>query len=134
MRRLRLTALAVMIATAGPAAALPPIGQNEAIVKQLVEARGADRIRKACEHKVSPRIVTAFSKARALKAEARRMGYSEAEISTFLDSKDERRKIYARAETWLAARGVTKDPETACAAGIAEIRNGSLAGSLLKER
>lgn len=109
MRRFWVAA-ALVAAGMGPAAALPPLAQNEVIIRQLVEARGADRIRKMCGHKIAPRMIVAFSKARALKAEAIRAGYAEAEIQSFLDDKDAKKAVYARAETWLSSRGVLAVP------------------------
>jgi hypothetical protein len=79
---------------AGPAAALPPLSQERHINESLVQARVADMLRRGCPS-LDARIIRAFGEARKLKRYALDQGYSEAQIDAFLDSRDERRRIYA---------------------------------------
>ena len=133
MKRLILP-LVLAAAFASPAAALEPLAAERHINDSLISARVADRIRKTCPS-IDGRVIYAFSQARALKSYARAKGYSEAQIDAFLDSKDERARIYAVAETYLAQQGATKkDPESFCAVGRKEIAARSLIGSLLVAR
>ena len=77
----------------------------------------------------------ACSEARALKRHARNQGYSEAQIDAFLDSRDERRRIYAQADRYMVANGVVNgQPETFCRLGQQEIAQKTIAGSLLVAR
>ena len=130
MKRLILP-IALVAALASPAAALEPLSTERHINDSLISARVADRIRKACPS-IDGRVIYAFSQARALKGYARGKGYSEAEIEAFLDSKAERARIYAAAETYLAQKGATEgNAESYCAVGRNEIAARSLIGSLL---
>ena len=65
----------------------------------------------------------------------RAQGYSEDAIDGYLDDKDEKHKIYAMAERYLAANGAKKDDVAGfCALGRKEIAANSIAGSLLYEK
>ncbi len=80
-------------------------------------------------------MVRAFAAAQSLKAYARRQGYSEAEIDAFLKDRDQRQRVYAEAERYMAAHGVRAgDVQSFCTLGYAEIGAGSIAGSLIRRR
>lgn len=69
----------------------------------------------------------------SLQSYARGLGYTNAEISAYVDSPEEQARFRAIAEPYLAQRGAVKgDPESYCAAGRAEMQKGSYVGSLLK--
>ena len=119
---------------AGPAAALPPLSQERHINESLVQARVADMLRRGCPS-LDARILRAFGEARKLKRYALDQGYSEAQIDAFLDSRDERRRIYAEADRYMTANGVVSgQPETFCRLGQQEIERKTIAGSLLVAR
>ncbi len=119
---------------AGPAAALPPLSQERHINESLVQARVADMLRRGCPS-LDARIIRAFGEARKLKRYALDQGYSEAQIDAFLDSRDERRRIYAEADRYMTANGVVSgQPETFCRLGQQEIERKTIAGSLLVAR
>lgn len=123
-------ALALSAAPAS-AAALEPLSQERYINDRLIAARVADRIRTTCDS-LDARMIYAFTQARALKRYAEDKGYSEAEIEAFLDSKEDRARIYAVAEDYLTRQGAREgDPESFCRIGQAEIAAGSVIGSLL---
>jgi Family of unknown function (DUF5333) len=125
---------ALFLALALPvgAQALPPLADNAHVTDRLVAARVADRIRKTCPT-ISARLFRAYSQARALEQYARDRGYSEAEIKAFLKNPGEKKKIYARAEAYLAKNGATGGKTQAfCALGLKEIGRGTVAGSLLR--
>jgi hypothetical protein len=134
MAMTRMIILAVAMALATPALALPPLSENEYINDRLIQARVADRIRKECDS-INARFAYAYSQARALQQYALDQGYTEAEIEAFLDSRAEKDRVKAAAEAYLAANGVVAgDPASFCALGMKEIAAGSVAGSLIYER
>ena len=132
--RAALLALSCAAALAAPAAALPPLSQNRHVNDSLVQARVADMLRRGCPT-LDARLVRAFSEARKLKRYAQDQGYSDAEIDAFLDSRAERRRIYAEADRYMVANGVVNgQPETFCRLGRQEIERKTIAGSLLVAR
>ncbi|MEZ5778450.1 MAG: DUF5333 domain-containing protein [Paracoccaceae bacterium] len=135
MTRLTLPlAFVSLFATGVSAAALEPLGQNRYVTDRLVAARVADRIRKTCPT-IGARIFYAFQQAHALKGWAETQGYAKDEIDGFLKDKAEKRKIYARAEEYLAAHGAKPGVvEGFCALGLKEIQAKSLIGSLIYEK
>ncbi|MFC3630773.1 DUF5333 domain-containing protein [Paracoccus angustae] len=133
MKRVR-TAAAVVVLGVLPAAALPPLSQDRHVNDNLVQARVADMLRRGCPD-LDARIIKAFSEARKLKRYALDRGYSEAQIDAFLDSKEERRRIYAEADRYMVANGVVNgQPDTFCRLGRQEIERKTIAGSLLVAR
>ena len=127
-----LTAAAIALtALAAPAAALEPLSQEKYINDRLIAARIADRIRKTCPT-IGARIFYAYGQARQLQSYARKKGYSDAQIDSFLDSKQDKKRIYAVAEDYLTRNGAKKDdPESFCKIGRAEIKKNTVIGSLL---
>lgn len=80
-------------------------------------------------------MVRAFNEARKLKRYALDKGYSEAQIDAFLDSREERQRIYREADRYMVANGVVNgEPETFCRLGREEIARKTIAGSLLVAR
>ena len=128
----KLIAIALTAATlAAPALALEPLPQERYINDRLIAARVADRVRRECPS-INARIVYAWSQARALKRYAENKGYSSSEIDAFLDSKQDKARIYAAAEDYLTRNGARKgDAESFCRIGRNEIASKSVAGSLL---
>lgn len=134
MNRTTLTALVALAALAAPAAALEPLAQERHINDSLVQARVADVLRRGCPD-LSARMVRAFNEARKLKRYALDKGYSEAQIDAFLDSREERQRIYREADRYMVANGVVNgEPETFCRLGREEIARKTIAGSLLVAR
>ncbi|TJZ90085.1 hypothetical protein FA743_16510 [Paracoccus gahaiensis] len=132
MFRPLLIAAALMAAT--PAAALEPLSSEAYVNDRLVQARVADLVRRGCPS-IDARLVRAFTEARALKRYARDKGYSEAQIDDFLDSREERARIYAQADRYMVERGVVNgEPQTFCRLGRDEIAQQTVAGSLLSAR
>ena len=124
-----IAALALALVGAGPAAALEPLAQEKYINDRLIAARIADRIRTECGS-IDARLVYAWSQARALKKYAEDKGYSAAQIDAFLDSKADKKRIYAIADDYLKRNGATNEAGY-CALGRAEIANRSIIGSML---
>lgn len=127
-----LIATALTAATlASPALALEPLAQERYVNDRLIAARVADRVRRECPS-INARIVYAWSQARALKRYAENKGYPASEIDAFLDSKQDKARIYAAAEDYLTRNGARKgDAKSFCRIGRNEIASKSVAGSLL---
>lgn len=136
-RRGMRVAVAALLAAAtltGPAAALPPLSQERHVNDSLVQARVADLLRRGCPT-LDARVIRAFSEARKLKRYAQDQGYSNEQIDAFLDSREERRRIYGEADRYMTANGVVSgQPETFCRLGRQEIERKTIAGSLLVAR
>lgn len=134
MKRLIPAALAAVMAVGSPAAALEPLSQEKYINDRLIAARIADRIRRECPG-YNARMVYAWNQARALKSYARNKGYSEAQIEAFLDSKEDKRRIYAVAEDYLTRQGASAgDPQSFCRVGQQEFANNSYIATFLVAR
>ena len=118
----------------GPAAALEPLSSEAYVNDRLVQARVADMLRRGCPT-IDARLIRAFSEARALKRYALDKGYSDDQIEAFLDSKEDRKRIYAAADRYMVENGVVNgQPETFCRLGRDEIARQTVAGSLLSAR
>lgn len=131
LRRAAIAAAALWAVFAAPAAALEPISQERYINDRLIAARIADRIRRECPS-IDARMIYAFGQARALKKYALDKGYSEAQVEAFLDSKPDKERIYATAESYLKTNGVNAgDAESFCRLGREEIARNTVTGSLL---
>ena len=71
----------------------------------------------------------------ALKSEARRRGYSDAEIDAYVNDKAEKQKMRARRNEYIRAQGaVPDDGPSLCALGESEIAKQSRIGALLVAR
>jgi hypothetical protein len=128
----RICALALGLAFAQPAAALPPLHEDPEVLGGFYAIGLADELRKNCP-RIEPRLIRAFSYLQALERLARDKGYSSADIDALQDNKAEKEKLKARISRDLAARGATPDnPEGYCAVGEEEIAKDSAAGRLLK--
>nr|WP_111298596.1 DUF5333 domain-containing protein [Paracoccus saliphilus] len=126
--------IAAALLAATPAAALEPLSQNAYVNDRLVQARVADLVRRGCPM-INARLIRAFSEARALKRYALEQGYSETQIDAFLDSREERRRIYEKADRYMVDKGVVNGkPDTFCRLGRDEIARQTVAGSLLSAR
>lgn len=126
-----LTLIAGLVA--GGAQAKPSLRDVAPVENGLFAISVADKIRRECGA-ISGRIFKAHGELRALFDLARSRGYTEAEIETYVNAEEERSRMRAKRDAYLAERGVVKsDPETYCAAGRAEIRDASRIGVLLRD-
>lgn len=136
MKKLIATVLtaATLSASALPVAAQVPLAQEKYVNDRLIAARIADRIRRECPS-YGARMVYAFNQARALKRYALDKGYSEEQIDTFLDSREDRRRIYAVAEEYLTSKGAKDgDAQSFCAVGQQEFASNSYIATFLVAR
>jgi hypothetical protein len=116
------------------AAAKPALRDVAEIDDALFDLGIADRIRKNCPS-ISARMLKAIGYVNNLEQKARDMGYTDAEIEAYIESKAEKDRMKARAATFFRARGVdTSDPQSYCALGLEEIQKSSRIGSLLRAK
>lgn len=135
MKTLFAAAVAASTLVAVPAfAQQAPLSQEKYINDRLIAARIADRVRRECPT-YGARMVYAWGQARALKRYALGKGYSEAQIDTFLDSKEDKKRIYAVAEDYLKRKGAKKgDAQSFCAIGDQEFASKSYIATFLVKK
>ena len=119
---------------AAPVAAKPPLRDVAEVDDALLDLGIADRVRKQCPS-ISARMAKAINYAWQVKAKARELGYSDAEIESYVKSDAEKERMKARGAAFFKSRGVdTSDPQSYCAFGLQEIQKSSRIGSLLKAK
>lgn len=117
---------------AAPAFALEPLPEETHINDSLRAGRIGDVIRKTCPT-ISARMFVVLGKIEDLKSYALDKGYTRAEVEAFIKNPEQKQRLRAEADAYLAAAGaVPGQPETYCAVGEAEIAKGSLIGELLR--
>lgn len=127
-----LTALALMLATTAPAAALEPIRQEPFIRDTLLQGFIARKIADECPT-IEPRKLKALGALMDLRDYALDKGYTKAEIEALVDDKAEKARAKAEAAEWLIKAGaMAGNGESYCPLGEAEIAKGSLIGKLLR--
>ena len=97
----------------------------------LFEIALADQIRKKCPE-VSPRLMRAYGALRALEQEARALGYTSAEIESFVESDVEKARMRKRETAYFKARGIRQDASGYCRLGRQEIERDTGTGRLLR--
>lgn len=121
-----------LLLLAMPAVALEPLPQEKHINDSLRAGRIGDVIRKTCPT-ISARMFVVLGKIEDLKRYALAQGYSRSEVEAFIKNPEQKARLRAEADAYLAAAGaVPGQPETYCAVGEAEIAKGSLVGQLLR--
>ena len=131
MKRFTTTCLAlVMLATA--ASAKPPLREVREIDDMVMVIAIADEIRKSCDD-IGARLIRAYATLNGLKSLAHEKGYSEDEVEDYVTSKDEKQRMRAKAEGFLADNGVRADDTAAlCSFGKRQIQAQTEIGRLLK--
>jgi len=133
MRHLILTISLIAMST-GVAAAQQNLRDVKSIDNAVFDVAVADKIRKECPE-ISARVVKALMLYRQVRAEARSLGFSDAQIEQYADSDTEKARMRAKGEAYLRANGVVaSDPQSYCALGRKEIQKSSRIGSLLREK
>lgn len=124
----------MMTSVAAVAVAKPHLSTVKVINDGLLAVGIADKIRKKCPN-ISARMMRALGVMNSLENKAEAMGYSSSEIKAYVKDKNEKAKMRARGEAYLAEHGVVKsDPQSYCTAGRAEIANKSAIGALLRAK
>jgi len=134
MRMMGPIASVVALAVSGPVMGADGLAQEADINDRLFEIAVADEIRKSCDS-ISPRIFTAWRRMQALKAEAQKRGYTDAEIEAYVTDKEEKRAMRARADAYVREHGAEpNDGPSLCRLGKEEIAKQSRIGTLLVAR
>jgi len=134
MRMTRIALVMSVTVAIVPAAGAASLSQETDINDALFEITVANEIRKECDS-ISPRIFEALGRMRKLKAEARKRGYSEAEIDAYVNNEAEQQKMRERRNAYLRANGAEpNDGPSLCALGRREIAKRSRIGALLWAR
>lgn len=122
------------IALGGAVLAKPPLRSVAYIDDGLFNVAVADAIRKGCSS-IDARLFKAIGVLRDLRAHARALGYTKAEIDAYVDSDAEKDRMRARGAQVFAARGLDPDnPDDLCRFGQHEIAQKSAIGVLLKAK
>lgn len=134
MRMIMPFALCLAISGTVAAASAGSLAQEAEINLGLFHLSVADEIRKRC-NEISPRYFVALNYMESLKKEARRRGYSEAEIDRYIHDKSEKAKMRARSDAYIRTQGAEpNDGPSLCILGHTEIAKQSPIGALLKAR
>ncbi|WP_243612352.1 DUF5333 domain-containing protein [Shimia aestuarii] len=125
---------ACLAAPVSSAAARPHLREATEINNGLFAVAIAREIKDYCPT-INARYFRAFNFLSSLKRKARDMGYSDAEIEAYVDNDEEKARLRARGEAYLAAKGVSyDDPQSFCALGREEIQKSSQIGVLLRAK
>jgi ABC-type oligopeptide transport system substrate-binding subunit len=131
-----ISALVIGIAATGSVAEARAgsLATEDDINAGLFNVAVADRIRNKCDE-ISPRYFTALSYLQRLKGEARKRGYSDAEIDRYINDDAERAKMEERRNAYIRASGAHPgDRASLCRLGRQEIARDSQIGQLLRAR
>ena len=132
MRLLILAACLAGLGTVPPAAANTPLRDVPRITEGIIAAGIAYEIGRVCDD-IGVRWLRGVNFLYSLERHAVTLGYSEAEVEAFVDSKAEQDRLEAIARARLADKGaVVGQPATYCAVGRAEIAARSQIGQLLR--
>ena len=138
-RKLRAALMAAVIgvATAAPASSAaerPHLRDVDEINDGLFAVAIAREIKDYCPD-ISARYFRAFNVLANLKRKALKLGYSEDEVKAYVENDEEKARMRARGEAYLAANGVSyDDPQSFCALGREEIKKSSQIGVLLRAK
>ena len=127
-----MTMALILSLTAGVLPAKPHLRDVPEIDGTILAVGIADEIRKNCPE-ISARMLQAFRLVNGLKARARDLGYSDAEIDAYRKSDTEKARLKGERQAYLSSRGVSAgQPASYCALGRAEIEKGGQIGALLR--
>ena len=125
--------LAASAAPAATATDYTAIREDAHIHARLLAASKAYVIQESCPS-LDRRKFYLITEALKLQSYARKLGYTNKEISTYVDDKVEQARFRALAEPWAFSQGAVKgDAESFCAVGRAEIENRTEVGAFLRE-
>ena len=117
---------------AGATAANPEIGQIELISEGLINTAIAYEIDRVCDS-IEPRTIEGINFLWSLKEHASELGYSDAEIRSFVDNEEEKARLEAIARQRLRDMGAIEgQPETYCTVGRAEMAGRTDIGRFLR--
>ncbi|WP_281969041.1 DUF5333 domain-containing protein [Roseovarius nanhaiticus] len=125
--------LAMVVAPAW-ADAKPPLHGVHEIDDAMLWVALAIEISNQCDT-IDPRTLKGLSVLYGLKSRAEKLGYTDAEISAYVKSPEEKARMRKRGEAYVRSRGLDPaQPDNLCTLGQAEIARQSSIGRLLRER
>ncbi len=119
---------------ASPVAAKAPLRDVKEIDGQMLNIALALEISEKC-NEIDARTLKGLNTLWSLKRRANALGYSDDEINAYRKSKVEKARLRGLGEAYVKSKGL--DPKSAadlCTLGRAEIKQGSVIGSLLKAK
>ncbi|WP_204157071.1 DUF5333 domain-containing protein [Tritonibacter mobilis] len=131
-----LAALAALLLAFGASAgaARPSLRDVQEIEDPLFAVAVASEVADQCD-RLAPRTLKGLNQLYQIRARANALGYSDAEIKSYIKSDQEKSRMRAKGERLLRQAGVKLDqPETFCAYGLAEIKKNSAIGVLLRAK
>lgn len=124
----------LMLLLAEPTLANPPLRDVQEIDDTLYYIAIANEIDENCD-RIKGRRTKAIGKMYQLRAHANKLGYSDSEIRSYVESKSEQNRMRKKGEKYLAANGVTyESPDSFCRLGRKEIARSSAIGVYLREK
>lgn len=128
---LPLMPLAAQASTGG---SLPPLREVEEIDRNMLWVALAIEISDRCDQ-IAPRNLKGLLVLNDLRARARDLGYSNAEIEDYATSDAEKARMRQLGEQYVKSQGLDPDvPADLCSLGAAEIARNSRIGALLKAK
>jgi hypothetical protein len=128
-----LCAMLAAVPVAAQDARFDTLRADTQVTEGLVLVAIGRRIVKGCDV-IEPNRMRAFFFANGLKLRARDLGYTDGQISAFLDDEAEKTRIDAMSDAWLKSRRTHKtDAPGLCRVGAEEIARGSQLGRMLRK-
>lgn len=132
--KIGILALAALIPATSGAADLPPLAENERVRTEFLAGAVGDEIVDNCPD-MAARMLVVIGKLNDLNNYAKSLGYTSEQIREFRKSDENKARLNAMRDEYLAANGVVPgDTESYCRLGRQEIEQRTLIGSLLRER
>ena len=133
MQMIPALALSASIVTTS-AAALPPLREVSEIDDNMLWVALAIEISDRCDG-IAPRTLRGLSYLWQLRARATELGYSDAAIEAYVDSKAEKARMRERGRAYVRAQGLNPENDRdLCKLGRREIKQGSQIGAFLKAK
>ncbi|SLN30612.1 hypothetical protein AQS8620_00966 [Aquimixticola soesokkakensis] len=128
------TALLGLMTTAVQAVELPPLRDQARIDNSMLQVAIAYEVSEKCDS-IDARKLKGLNYLWTLRGVASDLGYSDAQIKAYVESKAEKARIRKLGEAYVASKGL--DPKVSadlCTLGTQEIASQSLIGSLLRAK
>ena len=123
---------ALMLAIPAVAAGKPPLREVTQIDDRMLWVAIAIEISDRCDS-IDPRTFRGLNYLWTIRSDAQKLGYSNAEIKGYVDSKAEKARMRGRGEAYVRAKGLNPENDAdLCKLGQAEIANGSQIGAFLR--
>jgi len=123
---------ALMLAIPVMAAGKPPLREVSQIDDRMLWVAIAIEISDRCDS-IEPRTLRGLNYLWSIRSEAQKLGYSNAEIKAYVDSKAEKDRMRGRGEVYVRAQGLNPENNAdLCKLGQAEVAKASQIGAFLR--